>query len=237
MATPVLHWMKQFCNVCKKTYFCTYNTLSFYISNHNLHRFQLKKKWTVEDQVCYPRRFLQGRLRLELFVWLVLQEEAISFCKNQKGAIIMIFFFQHISLQNYPQQFAPAVLWEQPSRGEHWRSRRPAWCSSLCWAVPPGQMLARRGQKAPHCRTCQAVPPPWAVAARSQRTVQEAAPLPCHGPCTSKCLAAGANQVVGNACIRFAPAKEMRLILLQIYPIMRSICYRTWFSTNQAFAS
>lgn len=35
---------------------------------------------------------MQGRLRLDLLIWLVLQEEAISFCKNQRGATIMKFF-------------------------------------------------------------------------------------------------------------------------------------------------
>lgn len=44
---------------------------------------------------------MQGRLRLDLLVWLVLQEEAISFCKNQRGAIIMNFFF--------PTHFSPEL--------------------------------------------------------------------------------------------------------------------------------
>lgn len=176
---------------------------------------------------------MQGRLRLDLFVWLVLQEEVISFCKNQRGAIIMKSFFNtllyRIIHSNLLLQFcgdsSPVVGSEgagdlpgAPDRAERCHQGRR-------W---PG--VGRRLRTEGSARRCLLLGR-WlrGLRGRCRRQLPSLAvpTQPCLGPCISKCWAAGANQVVGNACIRFAPAKEMSLILLQIYPIMRSICYRT----------
>lgn len=61
MATPLLQPTEQFCIIRRKTNLRTSNTLFsfFFISDPNLHGFQLEKR-SDEDELRYPKRLLQG---------------------------------------------------------------------------------------------------------------------------------------------------------------------------------